>query len=344
MMAKKDIFAPGKLPLKELEKLLERYTVTDPRVVVGARIGEDAAVIEEKDRYLVAKTDPVTFVAEDVGWYVIHINANDLATCGARPQWFLATLLLPEGSASRESVERIFGQISQACKSLDISWVGGHTEITHGLDRPIVVGCMLGEVEKDALITTAGAQVGDDIILTKGIAIEATSIMARERADLLRKRGYEKEFLNRCRDFLYHPGISIVREARLATQVASIHSMHDPTEGGLASGLLELAWAAGVGLWVDLGRIRIYPETQVLCREFSLDPLGLIASGALLLTLSPEQTPGLLERFAREGIEACPIGKIVRREAGIRTWDGEGERELPRFERDEITKIFETGA
>jgi hydrogenase maturation factor len=343
MMARKDIFAPGKLPMEELEKLLERYTTTDPRVIVGARIGEDAAVIEGKDRYLVVKTDPITFVAEDIGWYVIHVNANDLATRGARPQWFLATVLLPEGSTCPESVDKIFGQISQACKSLKISWVGGHTEITHGLERPLVVGCMLGEVEKDKLVTTAGAQVGDEIILTKGIAIEATSIMVRERADLLRERGYEEEFLSRCRNFLYHPGISIMREAMLAAEVASIHSMHDPTEGGLASGLLELAWAARVGLRVDLGRIRIYPETQALCQEFSLDPFGLIASGALLLTLPPEQTPGLLERFAREGIEACRIGEITVKEKGIKSWDVDGERELPHFERDEITKIFEVG-
>jgi hydrogenase expression/formation protein HypE len=336
-------FLPGKLPIDVLEKLLDRYTLTDPRVIVGAKIGEDAAVIEEKDRYLVAKTDPITFVAEDLGWYVIHVNANDLATRGAQPQWFLATLLLPEANTSSGSVEQIFSQISQACKSLGISWVGGHTEITHGLDRPIVVGCMLGEVEKDRLVTTAGARVGDDIILTKGIAIEATSIIARERAEFLRRRGYEEGFLKRCKNFLYDPGISIVREARIAMEAAPIHSMHDPTEGGLANGLLELAWAAGVGVRVDLRLIRIYPEAQTLCQEFSLDPLGLIASGALLLTLDPGQTPVLLERFAHEGIEARRIGEITREEKGITAQDAKGERGLPRFERDEITRIFQGG-
>ena len=341
MTARGDVFPPGKLPPELLQRLLEKYALADPRVVVGPRIGEDAAVIEGKDRHLVVKTDPITFVAEDIGWYLIHINANDLATCGARPQWFLATLLLPEGNTSSASAEKIFNQISQACQSLGISWVGGHTEITLGLDRPIAIGCMLGEVEKDKLVTTAGAQVGDDIILSKGIAIEATSIIAREQGDLLRKRGYEEEFLRRCRDFLYHPGISIAREASVATEVASIHSMHDPTEGGLASGLLELAWAAGVGLRVDLGQVRVYPETQTLCREFSLDPLGLIASGALLLTLSPEQTPELLGSFAREGIEAWRIGEITPEKEGIKARDAKGERDLPRFERDEIVRIFE---
>jgi len=340
MSAKDPIFPLGKLPNEHLQRLLDKYALTDERVIVGPKIGEDAAVIEAKDRYLVLKTDPITFVAEDIGWYVIQINANDLATRGARPQWFLSTLLLPEGKASPEAVEGIFAQIWQACKSLGISWVGGHTEITHGLDRPIVVGCMLGEVAKETLITTAGAEVGDDIVLTKGIAIEATSIIARERADLLRQRGYEEEFLARCRDFLYRPGISIAREAGMATEAASIHSMHDPTEGGLANGLFEMAWAAQVGISVDLPTILIYPETRILCQEFSLDPLGLIASGALLLTLSPEQTPALMERFRQEGIEASRIGRIMAQGDGIRAKDGNGERDLPYYERDEITKIF----
>jgi hydrogenase maturation factor len=237
-------------------------------------------------------------------------------------------------------VEEIFAQIWQACKSLEISWVGGHTEITHGLDRPIVVGCMVGEVAKERLITTAGAQVGDTIILTKGIAIEATSVIARERADQLRQRGHGEEFLARCRDFLYHPGISITREAAIATQAASVHAMHDPTEGGLANGLYELAWAAKVGVLVDLQSIPIYSETRILCQEFSLDPLGVIASGALLMTLPPEQAPGLLDRFRQEGIEATVIGRIAAPEEGMKATEGEGRRDLPYFERDEIAKIF----
>ncbi len=341
MTDREPVFPVGKLPNEHLQSLLDRYILTGERVIMGPKIGEDAAVVDGGDRYLVLKTDPITFVAEDIGWYVIQINANDLATRGAKPQWFLVTLLLPEGGASLSSVEGVFAQISQACESLGISWVGGHTEITHGLERPIVVGFMVGEVAKERLIITAGARAGDDVILTKGIAIEATSIIARERADLLRRKGYGEEFLIRCRDFLYHPGISIVKEAGIAIEAASIHSMHDPTEGGLANGLYELAWAANVGLWVELDSIGIYPETLALCQEFSLDPMGLIASGALLLTLSPAETSGLLQGLAREGIGASLIGKVVTREEGIKVKKGgKGAGDLPYFSRDEITKVF----
>jgi hydrogenase maturation factor len=338
---KDPIFPLGKLPHYYLERMLRKYSVIDGTVVVGPGIGEDAAVVDVGDRYLVLKTDPITFVVEDIGWYAIQINANDLATRGARPRWFLSTLLLPEGKASAEVVEGIFAQIGEACQSLGISWVGGHTEITYKLDRPIVVGCMVGEADKDKLITTAGARVGDDIVLSKGIAIEGTSIIARELADQLRERGYDQEFLARCRNFLYDPGIGILREAMVAVAAASIHAMHDPTEGGLVNGLFELAQAAQVGILLELDSIPIYPETRALCRELALDPLGLIASGSLLLVLPPEETPCLLEKLRQEGIEAARIGKVLPGREGMKAREGGRAKDLSFFERDEITRIFE---
>src|SRR3970040_1982193 len=143
-------------------------------------MGLDAAVIDLGDRYLVAKTDPIAFASDWVGWYAVHVNANDVACMGAEPRWFLASLLLPEGKADLGLAETIFSQIGEACRSLGGSLVGGHTEISHGLDRPIVVGCMLGEVAKDGLVTAAGAQVGDVLLLVGGIPFEAPAIPAPE--------------------------------------------------------------------------------------------------------------------------------------------------------------------
>ena len=147
----------GKLPVHLLRSLIGRHTSSDPRVVVGPGVGEDAAVIDMGDRLLVAKTDPVTFATDEIGWYAVHVNANDIACCGATPQWFLATLWLPEHSTTAELIESIFAQVSDACRALGVSLCGGHTEITYGLDRPIVVGQMLGEADRDEHITTAGA-------------------------------------------------------------------------------------------------------------------------------------------------------------------------------------------
>ncbi|MCK4261922.1 hydrogenase expression/formation protein, partial [bacterium] len=202
----------GKLPLPLLERLLNKYGGSDEKLIVGPQVGEDAAVIEFGERYLVAKTDPITLVSEEVGDYLININANDIATMGARPKWLLATLLLPEGKTTEALVEDIFLRVSKACGELGICLCGGHCEITHGLDRPIVVGLMLGELEKEKLVRSSGARVGDDILLTKGIAIEGTSIIAREKeADVKEKFG--ESFLNRVKNYLREPGISIVREA-----------------------------------------------------------------------------------------------------------------------------------
>ena len=183
----------GKLKLELLEKLLNKYqSPQDPRLIVGPEIGEDAVVIDFGDRYLVAKTDPITFATDEIGWYAVHVNANDIATRGAKPKWFQSTILLPEGKTTEELIDRIFNQISSVCNELEVAVVGGHTEISYGLDRPIIVGCMFGEVKKEKLVTTSGAKVGDDLILKKGIVIEGTSIIAREKQEELRKRGWVK--------------------------------------------------------------------------------------------------------------------------------------------------------
>ncbi|MCD5401023.1 AIR synthase family protein, partial [candidate division NPL-UPA2 bacterium] len=273
------ILPVGKLPLELLEKFIEKYGGKDERVVVGPQIGEDATVIDFGEKYLVAKTDPITFVAEDLGYYVIQINANDIATMGARPKWFLATLLLPENKTTEELVEDTFSQVSRACRELDISLCGGHTEITYGLDRPLIVGQMLGEVEKDKLIRSSGARVGDDILLTKGIAIEGTSVIAREKGEELEEK-FGKEFLQRIRNYLHEPGISVVKEALLAVESGEVHAIHDPTEGGLATGLYELSKASKIGMIIYEDKIPVLPECRRLCERFGLNPLGLMASGA----------------------------------------------------------------
>jgi hydrogenase expression/formation protein HypE len=333
-------FPVGKLPTELLARLLDDYRLEDERVVLGARIGEDAAVLDMGDRYLVAKTDPVTFATDEIGWYAVHVNANDLVTTGAVPRWFLATVLLPEEGSGEELVEEILRQMHDACSVLGISLVGGHTEITYGLDRPMVIGQMLGEVEREKLVTSSGAMVGDALVLTKGIAVEGTSIIAREKEAELLERGYVDEFIARAQAYLREPGISVYREARLASREFEVHAMHDPTEGGLATGLSEMAQAGQVGLMVEEEQIKILPECRVLCEEFGLNPLGTIASGALLLALAPEMADGLIGALDSESIQAAIIGRVVDEEEGIRIRGRRGMRELPRFPRDEIAKLF----
>jgi hydrogenase maturation factor len=329
----------GKLPAEHLARLLVRHAPSGERVVLGPGVGHDAAVISFGDRLLVAKTDPITFASDEIGWYAVHVNANDIACTGATARWFLATLLLPELHTDAHRVDAIFDQIADACHELDVELVGGHTEITYGLDRPIVVGCMLGEVAPEQLVRPDGARPGDALLVTKGIAVEGTAIVAREKGDEL--AGLDSLLLQRCQGFLYEPGISVVRDAAVATSAGEVHVMHDPTEGGLATGLWELAEAAQVGLEVDETSIPILPETQILCARLGLDPLGLIASGALLLAVAPGDAAAILTALEQAGIAAARIGRVVKRERGIRLQSATGERPLPRFARDEIARLFE---
>lgn len=329
----------GKLPMGFLEALLQRYARPDERVVVGPRIGEDAAVLDMGSQYLVVKSDPITFAAEEIGWYVVHINANDIASMGATPRWFLMTLLLPGQRSTRAMVEEIFRQVDDACRALGIVLCGGHTEVTHDLDRPIAVGIMLGEVGKEDLVRTGGAQVGDDLILSKGIAIEGTAVLAREVGDELRGR-LGPAIVERGRRFLTEPGISVWRDARILCQAGRPHAMHDPTEGGLATGLWELALASEKTLVVDLQKVPVYPETRAFCQSLGLDPLGLIASGALLAAASPAESPAMLQALSAAGIPAAVIGKVVEGPAAVHVQGSGGRQPLPVFEQDELARWF----
>jgi hydrogenase maturation factor len=333
----------GKLRAEKLQAMFDRLPVHDPQVIVGPRIGEDAAVIDLGDRYLVATTDPITFAIDDLGWYALHVNANDIAVRGARPRWFLATLLLPGGATSDASVTTLFDQLAEACAATGVALVGGHTEVTHGIDRPIVAGTMLGEVAKDRLVITGGAQVGDTVLLTKGVPLEGTALIARERGTELLARGVPPAVIARARDLLRVPGISVVPEAQVACDTARVHAMHDPTEGGLATALVELAEAAGVGLRVERELIPVLPEGRALCDAVGLDPLGTIASGSLLLTLAPGDAVRVVDALTRKGIECRRIGEVVPRAEGAMLVEGGVARPLPVFPQDEITRLFAGG-
>jgi hydrogenase maturation factor len=332
---------PGKLPHDLLAKLIERLPSTDPSVLVGPRVGEDAAVLDLGDRLLICATDPITFATDLIGWYAVHVNANDVAVMGGAPRWFLATLLLPEAAASDE-IASVFEQMGEACEQLGVTMIGGHTEITIDIDRPIVVGCMLGEAAPDRLVTSAGAQPGDVVVLAGGIAIEGTAILGREAAEALRSAGLDPASMARACDLLFEPGISVVPAARAAAAGGAVTAMHDPTEGGLATGLRELALASGVGLEVEAERIPVLPLTRSVCAALDLNALGLIASGSLLVTVRPEAADEVVAAVAKVMSDVAAVGRVTAESEGL--WLlSEGKRQpLPEFPRDELARFFDT--
>ena len=332
----------GKFPPSLLEKLLQKTGVSDPRVLLGPGVGEDAAVIDlggPGDTLLVAKSDPVTFATDRIGWYAVQVNANDVACTGGIPRWFLATLLAPE-SFTEDQAEELFNQVLDACNAINVTLIGGHSEVTHGIDRPIVSGTMLGEVARDRLVKTGGAQEGDSIVVTKGIAIEGTALLARERADDLRKAGVPDSIITQSAGLLNVPGISVLADAQTACATAQVHSLHDVTEGGLITGLREIATASGLGLAIEEGSVPVLPTTMQVCEALELDPLGLLASGALLITLPPEDVPSLLSELDKKGIDGWEIGVMMAQEEGLVSIGRQGEVELPQFSRDELARYF----
>lgn len=339
-MMSEEILPVGKLEMRFLDGLLKKYTGGDARIKIGAKVGEDAAVLDFGEQYLVAKINPITFATNQIGWYVVNVCVNNMVVRGVRPRWMMTCLLLPEGQTTPALVEEIFRQIYEASQQVEVVIIGGHTEVTYGLDRPIVVGHLIGEVERTSLITVGGAQVGDVVLMTKALGIEGTAIIANEMADRLRQRGYDDSFISRAQTFLYEPGISVYEEALTAAETGLVTAMTDATEGGLATALHEMAEAAEVGVLIEAEYVPVLPETERLCAEFDLDPFGLIASGLLILTAPPDQAEALQQRMAAAGLPCTSIGHLTPPDEGCRLAKNGQVAELPYFANDELTRIL----
>jgi hydrogenase maturation factor len=330
----------GKLPGRTLDRLLKRYVRPDPTVLIGPEVGADAAAILVGNRVIVVKSDPITFPTPDVSAYLVDVNANDIACMGATPRWLLVTSLLPEGKTSVADVEEQFRSLSAASERLGIGLVGGHTEITVGLDRPIMVGMMIGETDPEQLLDLRRAEAGDAVLLCNEIAIEGTSILASEAPDALLS-SVDPAVVERARLLASQPGISVVPAARaLVESGATVRGMHDPTEGGLATALWELASVTSLDVTVDLAAIPILDESRELCRALGLDPLGLIASGALLCVVDSVSSGAAISHARSAGIAVTPIGVLSNPTALEPTARDIGGEAIRQFETDEIARFF----
>lgn len=327
---------PGKVPPEKLKEIVFNYLGSEgERILIPPGVGIDASAIDFGERVLVASSDPITGAEKHIGFYAVNVNANDVAVMGATPKWFLVTILLPEG-ADEEFLRRIMEDLDRSAREIGVAIIGGHTEITVGLDRPIVLGTMLGETTKDKLISAANARAGDSIILTKGLAIEGTSIIASEREEEL-KREFGEEFVDRAKGFLWK--ISVVRDAMIASGIG-VHAMHDPTEGGVANSLHEIADASNLGFRVYYDNMLIADETRKICEYFGLNPLALISSGALLISAPSGKADEIVDTLKRAGIESSIIGEFIDDpEKRLIVRDGK-EYPLEQPETDELWKLF----
>jgi hydrogenase expression/formation protein HypE len=309
-----EAFSAGKLRWDVLRSTIYTHLgVEDARVLVGPKIGEDAAIIDFGDRVLVVHSDPITGAIEGIGSLAVKVATNDVASRGANPRWITAVIFLPEGSPPG-LLRDIMEQMDAEAKRLGIAIVGGHTEVTPGFNRPVLAITAMGEAPKDRYVTSGGARRGDAIILTKGAAIEGTAIFAIELQKMLKER-LGAELVERARKF--REEISIAREASLAMEVGGVTAMHDATEGGVAGALQELAMASNLGVRAYEGEILVRPETEAICEILGADPIRTISSGTLVIAASTAKAPAIVRELASHGVRAFVIGEFTEREGGM---------------------------
>ncbi len=329
----------GKLPPIFMENIFKKIPILDNNIILGPGTGLDCAVIDNGNHYLVVKSDPISLASEDIGKYSVEINVNDIVTSGADPKWMMITLLLPENKTTKAFINHTFDQLIASAEKYQISIIGGHTEVTSGIERPILSATLFGFVDKDKLLTPKGAKTGDAILLTKEIPIETISILAKDFREKLMVILTENE-IKTAEMYFENPGISIYKEAKLISDGFGVTSMHDPTEGGLASALWELSTASEKVLNIDINKIPISDLSRKICRLFSINPLNSISSGALLFTADPLRVDEIITILKVNDIHVSVIGKVTQNGVGVYQGVGEQIHLLSRPERDEITKIF----
>lgn len=328
----------GKLPNDLLGGHLRGLAADDPAVLVAPGVGEDVAALDiGASEVLVVHGDPITLSGQELGRYAVRVNANDVATAGATPRWFLTTVLLPPGTTAAEALA-LLGDVAEAARESGVTPVGGHTEVTGVVAEPVVSGTMLGVVGRTELRDKRAALPDDRVVFTKAVAVEGTALLANELGDELRAAGLRDDELAACRAFF--DLISVTPEARVAARFNGVVAMHDVTEGGLATALHELSLASELGLVVETRRVPVYPETRRVCEALGLDPLGLIGSGSLLVVCRPETVAPLCAALHREGVAATEIARFVDGPRGVRAVAEGRPAAWPRFAADEAARAI----
>ena len=331
----------GKLPGPLLDHLVDTYrTHPDPAVIVSPGYGRDAAAIQiGGPGQLVVKSDPITFARAGAAKYLVAVNANDIACLGGIPRWLSVVLLLPEHDSTVELVESLFADLQLACNEAGVSVIGGHTEVTSAVNRPVFIGTMLGVPGQRGLIEPGWARPGDDLLLTQWIGIEGTALLARERTEEL-ATALGEATVSRAAKLLRLPGISIVRDTQTVLEAEGITALHDPTEGGLATAIHEIAGASGCGAEILVEAVPILPETTAICAYFGIDPWGLLSSGSLLIAVAPEYRQSVERAAQAGGVPISHIGTLTEPQQGVTMIGSAGRAELRRFDTDEVARVL----
>ncbi|MCS7108801.1 MAG: AIR synthase family protein [Sulfolobales archaeon] len=334
----------GKLRPETLKKyVFNRVGVIDPRVLVGPSIGEDAAVIDiGNDKVLIAHVDPISGANEYIGWLAVHVPSNDVAVSGAKPQWLLPVLYLPENSDD-ELIDRITDQMNLAAREISAMIVGGHSEFTAGIKRPLISMTSIGMTSKDKYIISGGAKPGDAVLMTKSAGVEGTAVLASDFRDLLLSRGVDSATISNASKMIKN--ISVVKDALILAEDNLPTAMHDPTEGGILGGALELAYASNTSITIHEESIPVAKETAIICEALNIDPLRMLSSGTLLASVPVEKLDYALKKLRNGGLNASVIGEVTKRGdflVKILRKDGRAEIYNDVYVADEVMRLWST--
>ena len=324
----------GKVPESVLKRsIIKQIRTKRDEIVVGAGVGEDCAAIAlAADELFVTSTDPITGTGHDIGALSVHVTANDIASSGAEVIGIMLSILLPEGCEESE-LKSVMQQVEEVCGRLNIQTVGGHTEVTSVVNQPVITATGIGKVKRDKLVTTAGARPGDDVVITKWIGLEGTSIIAKEDEEHLLSR-FPASMVETAKGFEQY--LSVVPDAGYAVKIG-VTAMHDVTEGGVFGALWEVAEASGVGLEIELLDIPVRQETVEICEEYGISPYQLISSGSMLITT--KNGAEVVKALKDAGINAAVIGKVTEGNDRILR-NGDEIRYLTPPAADELYKVI----
>ncbi len=302
----------GKMPSSKLEEIiLNKIGFKRDDVLVHAGIGEDSAVVDLDGQLLVISSDPITGASKNAGYLAVHVACNDIASAGAVPIGIQVVLLLPE-EIEEKQISLLMNEITETAANINVEVLGGHTEILSAVNKPIICVTAIGKVERDKYLSSAGAKIGDELVVTKGVGIEGTYIIANEYTELLREKGISEDIISKA--LLYKDNLSVIKEGKIAAGLGA-HAMHDITEGGLYGAIEEISRAADVGFDLDLDSLPITRETEEITRVLGIDPAGLISSGSMLIAIP--NSKGLIEELQACGILAARVGVITEKNSNI---------------------------
>lgn len=320
------------------EKVYPYQGSEDPDVMLGGTFGEDVSLTRVGDDILASHLDPIIGAVDCIGWLAVHIACNDIATSGIPPRWILTLVIVPDVQ-DEELLGEIMADIDRAAKGLGVSVIGGHSGYSSGITRPLVSVTTLGTASSRTPVLTAGAQPGDHIIVSKGIALEGTAILASDFSDVAQQRGLKEEDIQQAKGLLEQ--ISVVDEALLLSLMGA-NAMHDVTRGGLLETLLEISHLSGVGMKIDHSRIPIPQIVQKFADAFQFDPLQMISSGTLVATVPPNALQKTKISLRNKQIPFGDVGQVIEGK-GVHLYQDDKETHFEdiQAEKDELARMWE---